>query len=181
MEPIVAPLQVEFARSSALPTTIPSGTLVFIVKKTARASGRLYGKTVCTVVEDAELTTAPSNVYLGNYVQPPNCINARRDTVDIINFKHMNSGTEGRVAILADPLILRDHDYEHKTSDNKLAYMNSVHISATVGGVTSLAFDQGKGNRLTLRAEDQTAVAGADVYLTMPVSTSASDTSDSLY
>lgn len=104
-------------------------------------------------------------MHIGKFVQPPNCVDAYRGVKDVIHFAPENNNVR-KLAILADPLTLPgSFDHENGTQG-----VNTVFISAAVGGVVELDWGPQTGRNLTrdtasLKAISPTAVAGADVYV----------------
>jgi len=165
MEPIVVPLQVHFSRDSAAPVTYPTGTLVGISMERRIPSNLDNTIPICRAIEQMKLTTDPTDAnHIGKFVQPPNCVDAYRGVKDVIHFTP--EYTVAKLAILADPLTLPgSFDYEKNGE-----VMNTVFISAAVGGVVELDWGPQTGRNLTrdtasLTARSPTAVAGADVYI----------------
>jgi hypothetical protein len=158
MEPIVVPMHVRWVSgTTASPKTYGTGTLVMLDK---RGEPPIVEATAVTAGIIG--TKESSGVFLGRYVQPPNVIDARRGTKDVILF---NPEPRASYVILADPLVLGCDQTKDPRSGQFFA---DVYISAAVGGVVEFDFGPHvhEGHKFSdeMKSTDGLAVASAPIF-----------------
>lgn len=130
MEPIVVPMHVRwFSGNTASPKTYGTGTLVKLNKGGEPPIVGAKAVTTGTIG-----TGKAGGKFLGRYVQPPNVIDARRGTKDVILF---NPDPGAPFVILADPLVL---GCDQTKDPRNGQFFADVYISAAVGGVVEFDF-----------------------------------------